>query len=418
MKRALFVSYHWPPRAGVTPLRALSLATHLREAGWKVRVATGPRPAQDRSHANAFPEEELIPIPGGDPHAIYQRWTGRGTDWNAQDCLEVPPAQPHWLDGPAKWIRGNLFFPDARMSWIPRALARLRKEIRAHRPDVLFSSGPPHSNTWVAHRLSRETGVPWVADFQDPWVDLGYYRHLPLAPWARWVHRRMERAALHGAAVRTCTSPSWSRELASRGLGPVHFVPWGYTPAEFPAARPTLNRLCVGGTLGPNRHYPWFWETLARRPQLEIRGAGNVAPGVQGAAEAVLGQQVRWLGPLPRQQWLGELATAGGVVVLANRGEPGRVPAKFFEATATGVPVLVVGDAKSDVGELGKGMGHFAPTDPEALLRALDEVARDTPSVREKRRKDALSYARAEVLGRWEQLLPKTPPGNPNKVDT
>jgi hypothetical protein len=41
---------------------------------------------------------------------------------------------------------------------------------REFRPDLVFSSGPPHDAHEAARRISRTLGVPHIVDLRDPWV--------------------------------------------------------------------------------------------------------------------------------------------------------------------------------------------------------------------------------------------------------
>src|SRR3989442_1872940 len=40
-------------------------------------------------------------------------------------------------------------------------------------PDAILTSGPPHCVHVLGHYLKRSTGLPWVADFRDPWISDG-----------------------------------------------------------------------------------------------------------------------------------------------------------------------------------------------------------------------------------------------------
>jgi len=60
--------------------------------------------------------------------------------------------------------------PDDKLDWVPFAYLQARK-IRTREPiKVAFSSGGPFSTHLVGLLLKRIDGIPWVADFRDPWV--------------------------------------------------------------------------------------------------------------------------------------------------------------------------------------------------------------------------------------------------------
>ncbi len=87
--------------------------------------------------------------------------------------------------------------PDSYVGWRPFALGAAREIVRDDPPDALMSSGPPETNHVVGLALRRETGLPWLADFRDPWFGL----HLFPAPtaWHRARHAKLEAAVLDQA---------------------------------------------------------------------------------------------------------------------------------------------------------------------------------------------------------------------------
>ena len=100
-----------------------------------------------------------------------------------------------------------------------------------------MSSGPPETNHLVALQLHRDTGLPWLADFRDPWFGL----HLHPAPtsWHRARHARLERTVL-GEANTVVATTTWFGELLRArlpGPRPVRVIRNGYDPADFATAQ-------------------------------------------------------------------------------------------------------------------------------------------------------------------------------------
>src|SRR5262249_18470131 len=67
------------------------------------------------------------------------------------------------------WCSWWLQVPDAKLGWLPFGFLAGKRAIRKHRCMAIYSSAP----VWTAHLigllLKRFTGLPWVADFRDPW---------------------------------------------------------------------------------------------------------------------------------------------------------------------------------------------------------------------------------------------------------
>src|SRR5262249_4514244 len=81
----------------------------------------------------------------------------------AQTSVYRIPYPEHW-----SWKPLRKLFPDRL--WLPLAATGCYRAIRAHRPDAILTSGPPHGIPLLGCHPRRWTGLPWVADFRDPWV--------------------------------------------------------------------------------------------------------------------------------------------------------------------------------------------------------------------------------------------------------
>ena len=136
-----------------------------------------------------------------------------------------------------QWIRGNVFIPDARMFWIKPSIRRLKRLLAEHPVDAMISTGPPHSTHLIALGLKRAfPGLPWIADFRDPWSDMDYLDDFQLTPRSRTRHKQMEQAVVTQADTVVVTAPSAAKSLTGKSLeaGGDHvvWVPNGYDDAD------------------------------------------------------------------------------------------------------------------------------------------------------------------------------------------
>lgn len=108
-----------------------------------------------------------------------------------------------------------------------------RRYLRDHRAEAIIATGGPFVLFRYAGLLSREFGVPWVADYRDPWSqDRRLSR--PLRVWSN----RLERRLTSSASVITTVS-EFMRDLLS-GLHPgrpIEVVANGYDPEALAAAQ-------------------------------------------------------------------------------------------------------------------------------------------------------------------------------------
>src|SRR5262249_14601909 len=142
-------------------------------------------------------------------------------DWEpivvAPPWVPLEPEDPGLLDQvPQQAVVYPARFPWGRLArlvwrftsksiWLPSALLACTPAIREQRPDGLLTSGPPHSVHALGLFLKRSYGLPWLADFRDPWVGGGKSAKR-LSSRRRW-EAGWEKAVMRGADVIIANAP-------------------------------------------------------------------------------------------------------------------------------------------------------------------------------------------------------------------
>lgn len=394
MRRVLVVTYYFPPSGGPGVQRMLKTVRYLRDGGYEPVVLTveaGAYPHLDASLAADVPDGvEVVRTPAPDPFALYAKLSRRSRT-EAVTVGSVETQGP--LARMALWIRANVFLPDARVGWVPfaRRAARhlLREAARRYEPyAAVLTSGPPHSVHLVGLGL-RRTGVPWVADFRDPWTDINFYDDLPMSAAARALDERLERRVLRTADAVTTVSPSWARLLERKGGladDAVHVVHNGIDGADLSgidtgAVRGDAFVLAHVGSLYATRNPEALWKALARLeadgevPGLVIRLVGRVAPSVEAAARAT-GVPVEVVPYAPHAEAVREMASAALLLLSIESfgAEAGMITGKLYEYLASGRPVLGVGPPQGDAAALLREVGGgemLARDDVDGLADAV-----------------------------------------------
>ena len=287
LKRLLLVTYYFPPSGGAGVQRTLKYTKYLREHGVEPVVLTveaGAYPSLDPTLAADVPEGvEVIRTRALDPFGLYGAITGT----SRKEAVAVGSVADTGSLGKklGLWARANVFLPDARVGWVPFALRAARARIARGDVDAVLTSGPPHSAHLVGlglRRQRRALGLPWIADFRDPWTGITFYDELPMTPLARAFDARLERRVLRSADRVITVSPTWARDLEEQGglaSGAVEVIQNGFDPADFADVDETVREDAfevahVGSLYGP-RNPEALWAAISA---LRARGEVPEAP--------------------------------------------------------------------------------------------------------------------------------------------
>ncbi|MEM1095244.1 MAG: glycosyltransferase [Bacteroidota bacterium] len=370
MPRVLYISYYFPPSGGPGVQRTLKLARYLPEFGWTPSILT-VRPEQaaypdlDPSLEAEVPPELLVERTlAWDPYALYAKLQGKqkaetvGVGFVGESSMD-------WKQRLARWLRANLFLPDARVGWVRHAVAHGRRMLNTGRYDALITTGPPHSTHLIGQRLAREYDLPWVADFRDPWTQIDYVAELPMTQLARALDRRMERRVLEQASAVVTVSPAMRRQFEAQVPGAYHVILNGFDPADFDvASRPPQPEgtfvLRYLGNMNAARNPDVLWQALARLnaptawPDFRVELIGHIDPAVRAAVAAAGLESLVQVRPYVQHDaavMLMQSATALLLVINRVSGAEGIMTGKLFEYLASGRPVVGVGPPTGDAAQ-------------------------------------------------------------------
>jgi hypothetical protein len=367
MKRVLIISYYWPPTGGSGVQRWVKFAKYLPSEGWQPVIYTPENPEQlavDHSLETEIPAEaEVIKTHITEPYELYKKFLRKSG--HSSEAVEVNPVNAQnksFLQKAAMWVRGNLFRPDPRCLWIGPSVRFLKKYLEEHPVDLIVSTGPPQSMHLIGRRLALETGLPWIADFRDPWTKIFYFKHLSMTRATERWHRKMEKKVLDDASVVVAVSPLVQQEFQAMTQTPVELITNGFDKCDFPSER------YVEADGGPDKDFvithtglfaadgnpTVLWKVLADKcasdaefaKLLKIKLVGKTDRQiVESVISAGLGANLIDMGYKPHAEAI-EQQRRASLLILPLRKEPeykAVLPGKLFEYLASWRPVLGIG---------------------------------------------------------------------------
>ena len=184
-RRLLLVSYCYPPVNVVGSLRWQKLTTALAQRRWVLDVVmidpnASSEPIDPVGLSDVPPETRRHEVPDDkSPFHQFQRsfWRlvrpivrrGGARTGTAEESTK-PPAVPERESLARAYLSRLMFWEMLR--WADSATRVARRVARERRPDIVVSSGPPHSAHEAARRIANEFGLPFVMDMRDPWCSV------------------------------------------------------------------------------------------------------------------------------------------------------------------------------------------------------------------------------------------------------
>ena len=367
MKRVLIISYYWPPTGGSGVQRWVKFAKYLPSEGWQPVIYTPENPEQlavDESLAAEVPEDaEIVKTRIIEPYELYKRVLRRSG--HSKEAVEVNPVNAQnksLLQKAAMWIRGNLFRPDPRCLWIGPSVRFLKKYLAEHPVDLIVSTGPPQSMHMIGLRLSRETGLPWIADFRDPWTKIFYFKHLSMTSATEKWHRKMEKKVLDEASAVVAVSPLVQQEFQKMTDTPVELITNGFDECDFSSEQCTEAYggaseefiITHTGLFAADGNPTALWDVLAEKCRtdeifkklLRIKLIGKTDDQILKAlTDRGLEDSMINMGYQPHSGAV-EQQRQASLLILPLRKEPeykAVLPGKLFEYLASQRPILGIG---------------------------------------------------------------------------
>ncbi|MCC6264700.1 MAG: glycosyltransferase [Bryobacterales bacterium] len=346
MNRTLFlIAYHYPPENTIGAARPARFVKYLPAEGWDCEVLTAAAPSETAPQLH-FVEDRTREI-----------WEGRPS---------INPKASAVRKYSELALRRLLFPGTPGLTWWRCATAtgiRLARE-SGRTPAAVLSTFPPLPTHLAGRRLARQLGVPWIADFRDPFPHLGSNS---LSRLSVGTYRFLEAGVFKEAAaviLNTEAAAELYRECYPAHAHKMHVVWNGYDPEErvepLPAPPHPRKVLAHIGTLYNGRNPVTILESLERLRAADDAGALGVEVHLTGPNFSSVDEQAvldrcaagGWVrvndAMLPKAEAMRLTRQADGLLLLQPQSAI-QVPGKLFECLQTGRPILSLAPKHSPI---------------------------------------------------------------------
>jgi len=241
LKKILFITYYWPPSGGAGVQRSLKFVKYLSEFGVLPVVLTvdekfASYPLLDETLTKEIPAAiNIYRTRSFEALKILSLFTSMKNipHGGFANSNKEKPFQKF-----LRFMRGNLFIPDARIGWINFAVSKASEIIEREKIDTIFITSPPHSSQLIGLRLKKRLNIRWIADMRDPWTDIYYYNDLLHTERSKRKDAKLESEVLiNSDEVITVSRPIEKMFLSkSAEISPdkFHVIPNGFDESDFP----------------------------------------------------------------------------------------------------------------------------------------------------------------------------------------
>ena len=348
--KILFITFFFPPYKTVASIRTGKTAKLLHEMGHEIKVI---------SAKNSMKEELEVEIPKNLLHQTS--WfsiddavvniLGRGK----KDQLKGEVLHGGKMSLKTKIIQKlfalyKFFFyvPDQWIGWYKYALAESREVVDEWKPDIIYASSGPYTGLMVASKLSKEYGIPFVAELRDLWSDNHYDPQYS-------VGRFLEYITLKNASAIVTVSAPLVEKLSQKYSVPCYEIRNAFDAEDFKYSDfvedekkivITYTGMMYAGKRDPSVLFEAIASDAYLKEHVECLFYGNSLAWVnERAKEHGLSKNVKVFSPIDREEVL-KLQARSDILLLLTWNDPqekGVFTGKLFEYIGSAKPILSIG---------------------------------------------------------------------------
>ncbi|MCJ8164797.1 glycosyltransferase family 4 protein [Pontibacter sp. E15-1] len=278
------------------------------------------------------------------------------------------------------------------------AASAFKQAMQLQKPDVIWAVSTPLTTPWVAARVARLRGVPWVFEVQDLWPSFPIAMGAVKGSWIKQRLYRMEKKLYHSASHIITLSPDMTEYVVSLGISRSKITTnfngtdLDLVAATHPEEVEAMRRrhalvgkhvVLYAGTYGRANDIPTLLavvEKLSEHPHIHFvfTGSGYYEPQLQQLSQRV--PNLLLLPPQPRTG-IFKLFKLADLSVVSFNNLPvldTNSPAKLYDSLACGTPVLVTNTGWTKAFVAQHACGWYTPAEqPDKMCLAIQEILQE-----------------------------------------
>tara|TARA_B100001057_G_scaffold334923_1_gene335540 strand:- start:3721 stop:4962 length:1242 start_codon:yes stop_codon:yes gene_type:complete len=161
LKKILLITYYWKNSESVGKKRWVNFISELGKSNFDISVLTfGGRDFIKKENNYTLIERNINSANKFFSNKIVKNYSRGVIDSSSNIFLSI-----------LSWIRVNFFIPDGRILYFKKIENFAVKYITENSIDTLITTSPPHSIQKLGMRIKKRTGVNWISDFRDPYLN-------------------------------------------------------------------------------------------------------------------------------------------------------------------------------------------------------------------------------------------------------
>lgn len=388
-KKALIITYYWPPAGGPGVQRWLKFVKYLPEFNIDpiVYIPENPNyPLVDESLASEILDGvTILKQPIKEPYKLAGVFSKKSSKTISKGIISDYKKQS-FIEKILLFIRGNFFIPDARIGWVKPSVTYLSKYISENSIETIITTGPPHSLHLIGLQLKERLGVKWLADFRDPWTTIGYHKQLKLTNVSKEKHKSLETQVLNTADQIIVTSFTTKKEFQKITNQPIEVITNGYDYE--PTSKFKLDSkfsIAHIGSLLSKRNPEVLWRVLSDlvkenndfSKDFQLNFVGAVSENVlESIKDNKLSNYINEVGYISHKEAIAYQKKTQVLLLIEIDSEDTKciIPGKLFEYMISNRPIISIGPKDSDVEKIIKETNtgtYFNYNDYESLKRTI-----------------------------------------------